>query len=393
MTIIYFHRLHFPSSSGQTIQVIRDYYGMSESHRVRLFYRAPQELSNSRVKSCLQEHGADITPSFSLDWVAEGVAAGYYFRKCIGRLVKESDTPLLLVTRTLDHAKQALGLVDLANSGTIKVVLELHETAIPHLIYQQQKRSLRSLMSKHLERKVFSSINGIIATVAPQQELLDRLFPGHAPTVLLPNSYQPCARPESGVSTSRGTFHIRYAGQFNDWKNTDILFRAIKQLPVNFFLEIAGGKMGEEVHTRQKLETICTRYGVGGRVGYLGVLPPADVPNFLRNADCLVLPLGDNIQSRLFTSPMKLFEYAASGTPMVVTAHPTTCSLVRDGQEALMVRPNDENELASAIRRIVTDTELATRLSGNARQWVEQFSVRNRVSRYNEFINFLCAAQ
>jgi hypothetical protein len=30
-TLIYFHRLHFPSESGQTIQVLRDYHALARA--------------------------------------------------------------------------------------------------------------------------------------------------------------------------------------------------------------------------------------------------------------------------------------------------------------------------------------------------------------------------
>lgn len=391
-TILYFHRLHFPSSSGQTIQVIRDYWGMSDFHQVRLFYRGLKQISFSQREILLREHGVVPKSNFQFDWVKDGFASGYFFRKHVMSLLKKCALahPVLLVTRTLDHAKHAINMAASMSSYNIRVVLELHETAIPHLIYQQQNRQIRSFLSKRSEKKLFSRVHGIVATVQPQLDLLDQLYPDHAPAVVLPNSYQPCAGGGREVLATKGdTFLIRYAGQFSDWKNTDILFRALQHLPGPYKLEVAGGKRGEEIETRQRIERICGEFGLGGRVTYAGVLKPAEVPDFLRDADCLVLPLGDNLQSRLFTSPMKLFEYAASGTPMVVTAHPTTCSLVRDGQEAVMVKPNSATEMADAIRRIATDQDLSTRLARTAKLWVNQFSVENRVSRYNEFINFI----
>ncbi len=382
--IIYFHRLHFPSSSGQTIQVIRDYFGMATQHNVHLFYRAHQALKPEEVNNLLREHNAKSCETFKLHHIGEETWAKYKFRAKLVSLIKDKSQRTLLVTRTIDHANYALKLA--SKHKHICAVLELHETAIPHLIYQQQKRPLRTLLSKIQERNIFLNIDGLIATAPPQIELLGRLYKNHAPIILLPNSCAPDIYTTKNKNTDL-SFKIRYAGQFSGWKNTDILFEALKNLPHHFILELAGGKRGREKDTQQLIEEKTQQCGVSGRVFYKGVLAPVDVPKFLAEGDSLVLPLGNNLQSHLFTSPMKLFEYAASGTPMVVTDQPTTRSLIEDGQEALFVAPNDAPGLAKAIEALAADQGLAHTMAAKARKWVEQFSVYNRVAKYNQFID------
>jgi len=101
----------------------------------------------------------------------------------------------------------------------------------------------------------------------------------------------------------------------------------------------------------------------------------------------LLLPLGNNVQSRYFTSPMKLFEYAASGVPMIVARQPTTLSLVRDGEQALLVSPDSAQELADAVDRLMASPELAARLAARAREWVRQYAYEERARRYQEFLD------
>jgi glycosyltransferase involved in cell wall biosynthesis len=103
-------------------------------------------------------------------------------------------------------------------------------------------------------------------------------------------------------------------------------------------------------------------------------------------ADALLLPLGNNMQSRYFTSPMKLFEYAASGVPMAVARQPTTLSLLRDGVEAVMFSPDSAHELAAVVSDLMQSPELATRLAMRAREWVRQYSYAERARRYHEFL-------
>ena len=104
-------------------------------------------------------------------------------------------------------------------------------------------------------------------------------------------------------------------------------------------------------------------------------------------ADALLLPLGNNVQSRYFTSPMKLFEYAASGVPMIVARQPTTMSLVHDGEEALLASPDSPRELADAISRLIRAPEEAVRLAARAQEWVRQYSYNERAQRYQNFLD------
>jgi len=84
---------------------------------------------------------------------------------------------------------------------------------------------------------------------------------------------------------------------------------------------------------------------------------------------------------------MKLFEYAASGVPMVVARQPTTLSLVRDGEQALLVSPDSAQELADAVDRLMASPELAARLAARAREWVRQYAYEERARRYQEFLD------
>ena len=167
------------------------------------------------------------------------------------------------------------------------------------------------------------------------------------------------------------------------------MIEALRFLPDHMVLDIAGGKLGEDEATKERLMEKCESHGVAHRVNYFGFLPPAQIPSFLSQADCLMLPLGNNVQSRLFTSPMKLFEYAASHVPMVVTRQPTTASLIQDGVHALMVEPNSARELARAVEALSADRTLTRNLAENAGKWVAEYAPEKRVERYGDFLGTL----
>ncbi|MCR4347745.1 MAG: glycosyltransferase family 4 protein [Sulfuricaulis sp.] len=392
--IIYLHRLEF-TGSGQTIQVLRDYDSLARlGYEVHVFYRAPRALSDAELAEAASRHGLTAETPLKFHCISEGFGGKRRLFRAADSLMEKSDLPVVIAVRTMDHARLALALRRRTHRQPVRVIIELHEGAFPHMVYRERGRRVRAWFSRRSERHVLREVDGIVATVGSQETLLKEIFPAHARVAVLPNGVDlPAFENASSATTAGdGRFHLRYAGQFLAWKNTDIMIEAIKYLPSSVILELAGGKPGAEEQTRHAIEVVARRHGVERRAHYVGFLSPKDVPAFLMQANALLLPLGNNVQSRYFTSPMKLFEYAASGVPMVVARQPTTLSLVRDGEEVLMVGPDSAREMADAVSRLMTAPELAARLAARARAWVRQYSYEERARRYHEFLEALSQA-
>lgn len=385
--IVYMHRLEF-SGSSQTIQVLRDYHALSAlGYEIHLFYRAPQSMSQAELDAWMLRH--DLAPSarFVFHYIYEGLAGKRRLKKAARTLAAQSTTPCVIVVRTMDHARAALAVR--ARVARTRVLIELHEGAFPHLVYAEIGRRMRGWLSRWTETKVLRAVDGIIATVGSQIPLLDKLFPRHAPAVVLPNGVDLGAFATAARKQPRDHFSLRYAGQFLAWKNTDVMIEALQYLPDNVVLDLAGGKPDTENVTRTALMATAKKFGVAPRVRYRGFLSPKDVPSFLMQGDALLLPLGNNIQSRYFTSPMKLFEYAASGAPMVVARQPTTESLIDDGVHALMAGADSAREWAAKIETLIQSPALAEQLTHKALEWVKQYSYDERSRRYRQFLSSL----
>jgi glycosyltransferase involved in cell wall biosynthesis len=76
---------------------------------------------------------------------------------------------------------------------------------------------------------------------------------------------------------------------------------------------------------------------------------------------------------------------------MIVARQPTTLSLVRDGEQALLVSPDSAQELADAVKQLMASPGLAAGLAARAREWVRQYSYEERARRYQEFLAELTA--
>ena len=88
----------------------------------------------------------------------------------------------------------------------------------------------------------------------------------------------------------------------------------------------------------------------------------ADPSPYLADADLFVLT------SAAENCPIALLEGMASGLPVVSTAVGGVPEVVRDSVDGLLCPVDDPHALADALRRLVGDVDLRTRLGASARR-------------------------
>src|SRR3989344_3337799 len=103
--IIYLHRLEF-TGSGQTIQVLRDYDSLlRHGHEVHLFYRAAHVLSSAVQADTVSRHGLSPETGLRFHYIPEEFGGKRRLHRAADTLMNESDLPVVLVVRTMDHAR------------------------------------------------------------------------------------------------------------------------------------------------------------------------------------------------------------------------------------------------------------------------------------------------
>jgi glycosyltransferase involved in cell wall biosynthesis len=85
------------------------------------------------------------------------------------------------------------------------------------------------------------------------------------------------------------------------------------------------------------------------------------LPAELHRAACALGVFGTSEKARRVI-PNKAFQALACGVPLVTADTPAARELLTDGESALLVPPGDPEALAEALRRVLTDPELARRL-------------------------------
>ena len=168
------------------------------------------------------------------------------------------------------------------------------------------------------------------------------------------------------------------AGRLNEQKNFPLLIssfaKVAKEFP-EYKLRIYGkGSLLES------LQNLAKEKGVGDRVEFPGFA--TNMPEVLEKASMFVL------SSDYEGMPNALMEAMASGVPSVST----DCGgggarfLIEDGVNGLLVPQRDEEKMAEAMRKILSDAELAAKLSQNARKLQENLAPEKIYGAWEKFI-------
>ena len=164
---------------------------------------------------------------------------------------------------------------------------------------------------------------------------------------------------------------IVYTGHLYEWKGVNTLARARKYLREDEIIVFVGGTETNILDFRKK-------YGKDKNIFIVGNKSHSEIPLYLKAGDVLVLPNSAHSNvSKLYTSPLKLFEYMASKRPIVASNVPSIREILSDGSSVFFTS-DDPEDLALKIHTIRDDPALAERIAGKAFEDVKKYSWNNR---------------
>lgn len=187
------------------------------------------------------------------------------------------------------------------------------------------------------------------------------------------------ARRRLGLPTDKRL--IVYTGGLFAWKGIDTLFEAAQFFSGNEMVYFVGGT-DEDI---QRFNAKCQTSNIKNVV-IIGRRPHEEIPFWLRAADILVLPNSAKFpESKYETSPVKLFEYMASGRPIVASDLPSLRDVVDDSM-VWFCEPDNPKALADAIHAVLDNPEEVAKRSKKAQEEAEKYTWERRFKYIFEFI-------
>ena len=228
--------------------------------------------------------------------------------------------------------------------------------------------------AKGLLRYNLNVADCIICVSAPSREnLIDNWNVPEEKIVVFPNGvdvqrFQPDPGTRADLRASLGIGSeslIVFVGNFYDWHDVETLLAAFAQVLLNYpdaRLILAGDGPQRPAIMRSAVEL-----GVNHAVEFRGLLSHTQIPGLLAAADIAVAPVPEMKQD-LWLSPMKLFEYMASGVAVVASNVGQISDVIQHGHSGLLVKPGDRLGMASAFKRLIDDDGLRMRIGKQARE-------------------------
>ncbi len=143
---------------------------------------------------------------------------------------------------------------------------------------------------------------------------------------------------------------ILYTGHLYTWKGVDTLAEASKNLPDDFLIYAVGGDAKEIA--------AFTERNPNHKIMNIPAVPRTTVAIWLKAADFLILPNSAKEKiSAKYTSPLKLFEFMASGTPIIASDLPSIREIL-DNDSCFFFCADRSQSLQLTIASSINDSKM-----------------------------------
>lgn len=166
------------------------------------------------------------------------------------------------------------------------------------------------------------------------------------------------------ILVSEGKILLGYFGRFTTMsmdKGIDSILRTLALLDDRYVFLAAGGYPADIA----RYEQAAREAGVSDRVIFKGESSQRELALFEQACDILLMPFPFNEHYAYMMSAMKMFEYMASGTAIIATDLPSITEVLSENN-ALLIPPDDDQALASAIKKLSEDPAWRTRIAERA---------------------------
>ena len=206
-------------------------------------------------------------------------------------------------------------------------------------------------------------------------------------------------RPLRGQVRPAAPFELLSVSRIEPKKGLPMLLAAAAELVrtgLAVRVHIVGGVDPGHAQSRahqDELQRLVRELDLGGVVTLHGAIANDALPTFFARATAFVAPYVVLASGDKDGIPTSVVEAMAAGLPIVASDVGAIGEVVVDGQEGLLVPPGEPAALAAALRRVLTETDLAARLgTAAARRFDAEFDAQVTEASLHQRIGALLAA-
>jgi len=162
--------------------------------------------------------------------------------------------------------------------------------------------------------------------------------------------------------------YVCFVGNLAPWQGTEYLIQAaphiLKECSDVRFLVVGDGKM------RGEMENKALQLAVFDQFIFTGMVPYEQVTYYINASTICVAPFIITRNEKIGLSPLKMYEYLACGKPVVASDIPGVRHLLNKSDSGVLVEPENSEELAIAILKLLHNEELRKEMGMKGRKYI-----------------------
>ncbi|MFA6273103.1 MAG: glycosyltransferase family 4 protein [Candidatus Paceibacterota bacterium] len=171
-----------------------------------------------------------------------------------------------------------------------------------------------------------------------------------------------------------------YVGRFYNWKGLEVLPAAAEKVGEKASIVLVGGSATE-------FSRITGEKKLPANLIFAGIQPFSEIPLWLNAADFLLVTATKKDEySYHETSPMKLFEYLATGKPIIAAKTPAIGNVV-SAEEVIFYEPDDVADLIKQMNFVLDNQNVCDAKAQRALAKAKEFSWQKRAERVLALMN------
>ena len=372
MNIYYYHTLNLTFKSAQTIQILKDYLYLSKhNHNIFIYGTYFCENDLKEIEKMIEYESVSLIKQNH-----SNINRLILKLKFLIKIYKDKKNKII-ITRSIKKTSEMLILKYFF--ANIKIIQEFHEEAFPHLIKNKKANYKEKFLS------IIKKLDAIIFTNYSQVILFEKEFNYKVnKNIVLPNGVEIEKISKAQKNKDNSKIFLTYLGQFNKWKNIELIFESFSLLKLNnIYLKIAGGKNDKK--SELIINNYTKKYNINpSKVIFLGFVKNNEiVEKVLDNSNILLLPLGNNYQSKYLTSPMKLFEYMATKIPVLSIDFPSINLIIKNNE--IFLSDCNAKSFSKKITEILNKKNIEKNIE-KMNKLAQKYSYEKRSIKFDNFI-------
>ncbi len=374
MKILYIYRATFPNKKAFSIQVVNTCWALANrNHQVVLWV----DRLEGTIKDLFDYYG--LKPLSNLTVIEHHVRGDCLRSKWSLWKTTRRIKPLLQrfppEKGWIHYVRQPYMLLLLRKilGQEVPIFYEVHW--ISSLVCRERKEKKASI-DEAMEREALEMATGVIFNSQGTRELVEEKWGKRGKVTVIPNGTW------VRYSERLRDIALLYSGQLYPWKGVDYCLELVKgsRLPR---LHVLGGNRPGDV---ERLRTLAANLGVLDRVVFHGFQIPAEVPSFLLRSQVGLVPLSPvYTETKIMTSPIKLYEYMGHGVvPMVMDLPSLRWAKGILGEEVILT--GDPGVDRGKVEYLLRDLSLQEQLREVGYQKAQDFTWDKRAQQIEAYV-------